>query len=166
MEAGLCQRLNGFRARFADRGLPLPQVPRCFGCEFADDVGRNGRVIYEHRPGAHRREHPVVAQRDGREIVVVADAGQHRVLVVRGHRDFLTPLPIEVAEPTPAQAEILRGWGIATLGQLTALSKAEIGGRLDIPLGPNIFTLTARADRIERRHVLAQEHTIGILDLP
>ncbi len=52
------------------------------------------------------------------------------VLVVREARDFLGPLPIEVAHPTPTQASVLHGWGVKTLGQLTALPKAEIARRL------------------------------------
>jgi len=42
----------------------------------------------------------------------------------------LHPLPLAFAEPTAEQAEILSGWGVRTLGQLTALSKAEVGQRL------------------------------------
>jgi protein ImuB len=52
------------------------------------------------------------------------------VLVVSDTRGFLAPLPLSFAEPTPGQEEILRGWGIATLGGLTALPKAEVGRRL------------------------------------
>ena len=52
------------------------------------------------------------------------------VLLVPDAREFLAPLPLAFAEPTPGHAEILRGWGIRTLGQLTALPKAEIGRRL------------------------------------
>jgi protein ImuB len=52
------------------------------------------------------------------------------VLVVRDTRGFLAPLPLAFAEPTAAQGGILRGWGIATLGALTALPKAEVGRRL------------------------------------
>jgi protein ImuB len=52
------------------------------------------------------------------------------VLVVRDPGDFLGPLPLSFAEPTPEQEGILRGWGIATLGGLTALPKAEVGRRM------------------------------------
>ncbi|HWA86946.1 MAG TPA: hypothetical protein VG710_12030, partial [Opitutus sp.] len=52
------------------------------------------------------------------------------VCVVQDAKEFLQPLPLDVAEPTTTHAEILRGWGIATLGQLTALPKDEIGKRL------------------------------------
>ena len=52
------------------------------------------------------------------------------VLIVSDAGNFLGPLPLALAEPTAAQTEILRGWGIVTLGQLTALAKAEIGERL------------------------------------
>ena len=52
------------------------------------------------------------------------------VLVVRAARQFLEALPLDLAEPTPAHAIVLRGWGITTLGALTAIPKAEIGQRL------------------------------------
>ena len=52
------------------------------------------------------------------------------ILIVDDARGFLAPLPVAFAEPTPVQAGILRGWGITTLGQLTALAKSEIGRRL------------------------------------
>jgi len=52
------------------------------------------------------------------------------VLVVRDPGGFLAPLPLAFAEPTPEQDGILRGWGIGTLGGLTALPKAEVGRRL------------------------------------
>jgi protein ImuB len=52
------------------------------------------------------------------------------VLIVRDPRDFLGPLPLSFAEPTPEQERILQGWGIGTLGGLTALSKAEVGRRM------------------------------------
>jgi protein ImuB len=52
------------------------------------------------------------------------------VLVVADPAGFLAPLPIDFADPTPQQREILRGWGIATLGALTMLPKAEVGRRL------------------------------------
>ena len=52
------------------------------------------------------------------------------VLVVGDAAGFLAPLPLSFACPTPAQQEVLRGWGIATLGGLTRLTKADVGARL------------------------------------
>ncbi len=64
---------------------------------------------------------------------LVAAYAAHRaetVLVVRDAAAFLAPLPLAMAAPTAAHAEILRAWGLGTLGDLTALPKAEIGQRL------------------------------------
>jgi len=52
------------------------------------------------------------------------------VRVVDDIPQFLAPLPLEFAEPTEAEAGVLRGWGISTLGGLTALAKGDIGQRL------------------------------------
>jgi protein ImuB len=52
------------------------------------------------------------------------------VLIVRDPRDFLGPLPLSFADPTPEQEGILLGWGIKTLGGLTALPKADVGRRM------------------------------------
>ena len=52
------------------------------------------------------------------------------VLVVDNEKEFLGPLPLEFAGPTAEQTEILSGWGVKTLGELTALAKAEVGQRL------------------------------------
>jgi ATP-dependent helicase/nuclease subunit B len=48
-------------------------------------------------------------------------------------------------------ARWLIGWERERRPQLAAVY-GEIGGKMEIPLGDNTFTLTARADRIERRH--------------
>ena len=50
--------------------------------------------------------------------------------VLAGTREGLAPLPLAVADPTPEQAAILHQWGIKTLGQLTALKKADVTHRL------------------------------------
>jgi protein ImuB len=52
------------------------------------------------------------------------------LLIVTDTRSFLIPLPLTFAAPTPTQTEILSGWGIRTLGDLTALSKADVAQRL------------------------------------
>ncbi len=52
------------------------------------------------------------------------------VLLVHDHWKFLQSLPLAVAEPTPGQRVILEGWGLKTLGALTALTKADVGQRL------------------------------------
>jgi len=62
-------------------------------------------------------------------------------LLVVSAAEFLRPLPLALAEPTAGQAEILAGWGVRTLGDLTALPKGEIGQRL----GPAGAALWERA---------------------
>lgn len=52
------------------------------------------------------------------------------VLIVANNGEFLRELPLTFAGPNPQQAEVLRGWGIHTLGQLASLPKAEVGRRL------------------------------------
>ena len=45
-------------------------------------------------------------------------------------RSFLAPLALAMVDPPPDLSAILEGWGIRTLGALTALSKSEVGRRL------------------------------------
>ncbi len=59
-----------------------------------------------------------------------AAQGADPVRVVEDAAGFLGPLPIELAEPSAEQAGVLRAWGIATLGALRALPKAEVGKRM------------------------------------
>ncbi|MDB6094462.1 MAG: polymerase [Verrucomicrobia bacterium] len=63
------------------------------------------------------------------------------ILIVEDRAAFLRELPLSLALPTPGQTEVLHGWGIKTLGGLTALAKGEIGRRL----GPEGALLWDRA---------------------
>lgn len=61
-------------------------------------------------------------------------AGQNALpggfLAVEEEAALLAKLPVDYAEPTPAQAARLAGWGIHTLGELTALTAAGLTRRL------------------------------------
>lgn len=50
--------------------------------------------------------------------------------LLAGTTELLAPLPLSVANPTPEQVSILHQWGIKSLGQLTALRKADVTHRL------------------------------------
>jgi len=58
------------------------------------------------------------AQRAGAGEVLLAD------------RRFLASLPVAAADPPAGLVPILAGWGIRTLGELTALAKADVAQRL------------------------------------
>jgi len=64
-----------------------------------------------------------------------------KIQTVSNARAFLAPLPLSAADPDPAHVAILRLWGISTLGQLTALAKADVAQRL----GPGGLALWERA---------------------
>jgi protein ImuB len=74
-------------------------------------------------------------------LAALAARSTETVCVVRAAAEFLRPLPLAWAEPTAAHAEVLAGWGVRTLGDLTALPKGEVGQRL----GPAGAALWERA---------------------
>lgn len=78
-------------------------------------------------------------------------AAPSTLAVVTSGRDFLRDMPVAVAGPTREQAEILRGWGVRTLGQLSALPRGRIAERL----GADGVALWERAAGGERRPLRA-----------
>lgn len=50
--------------------------------------------------------------------------------VLHADRRFLASLPVAAADPPAELVPILAGWGIRTLGELTALAKADVAQRL------------------------------------
>ena len=53
-----------------------------------------------------------------------------RVRTVADEKNFLTPLPLAAAEPDAELASVLHAWGLRTFGDLTALSRDDVGRRL------------------------------------
>lgn len=53
-------------------------------------------------------------------------SGSASVLTVADERSFLAPLPLAAADPSPELTAVLHGWGLRTLGDLTALPRDEI----------------------------------------
>jgi protein ImuB len=92
----------------------------------------SGRVCEAPAPV---REQPVAAVNSDERGAVFA------LLTFAQVRTFLRDLPLVVAEPAPEIGPILAGWGIRTLGQLTALTKADVTQRL----GPAGLALWERA---------------------
>jgi protein ImuB len=71
------------------------------------------------------------AHLDGSQSHGPGASGTYRI--VTEARDFLAPLPLALAEPDPELTTILTSWGLHTLGDLTALAKAEVAQRLGPP---------------------------------
>jgi protein ImuB len=67
-------------------------------------------------------------------------------------RSFLGALPLAAAEPSPALAAVLAGWGVRTLGDLLALPRAEVVRRL----GAEGAAVVTRASGGERRPLRAE----------
>ncbi|MEO6004469.1 MAG: hypothetical protein ABIZ04_20610 [Opitutus sp.] len=108
-------------------GLPTKN-PREPGQEslfpVSESVGAAVSAVHEDRShyGAHRSSSPKASTR--------RTPKRSGVFVVDDRCEFLRDLPLAVAEPPAHVAEILSGWGVQTLGELTALTKADVTQRL------------------------------------
>jgi protein ImuB len=63
------------------------------------------------------------------------------VCVVTSPAPFLAPLPVDALQPSDELLSVLQSWGIRSIGQLSALSMAEVCERL----GPEAIELWERA---------------------
>lgn len=54
----------------------------------------------------------------------------HELLAIENEAAFLAPLPLTAAEPGEEIAGVLRGWGLRTFGDLTAIPRDDVGRRL------------------------------------
>jgi protein ImuB len=80
--------------------------------------------------GLHLQPQRSNSKRRNRTHSSCASEPASRVLRIANEKDFLAPLPIAAADPTPEMTAILTSWGLRTLGQVTALSRDDIGRRL------------------------------------
>jgi protein ImuB len=74
-------------------------------------------------------------------LALYAARATESVLFLESETDFLAPLPLSTAEPEAESAGVLHAWGLRTLGDLTRLSRDDIGRRL----GPTGTALWDRA---------------------
>lgn len=63
-------------------------------------------------------------------LALYAARAAHDLLQVANEDAFLAPLPLAAATPDEELADILRRWGLRTFGDLTAISRDDLGRRL------------------------------------
>ncbi len=68
-----------------------------------------------------------------------------KVVPPGSERSFLAALPLALLEPSPQMSERLQGWGIRTLGELSALSPTAVARRLGAD-GMRLLRLATGAD--------------------
>lgn len=63
-------------------------------------------------------------------LALYAARATDRFIAIDNEAAFLAPLPLSHAEPDAELAGILRGWGLRTFGELTAIPRDDLGRRL------------------------------------
>ncbi|MEM6454684.1 MAG: DNA polymerase Y family protein [Acidobacteriota bacterium] len=98
------------------------------GPDWEQDLGRILQHDVEHQAGL-----PVWIGIAGSTVVagLAARRGAGPTIVSRGEEaSFLAPLPLDHLDPTRDTRDVLRGWGVRTLGDLARLGVDEVRDRL------------------------------------
>ncbi len=104
-----------------------------------------GKKIIENVAGLHMRVQIGIARTP--DLAFLAARFATPFLAVQDATRFISELPVESLEPTSGVHDILKHWGIQTVGQLTALGREGVAERL----GPEALLLFKRASADEIR---------------
>ncbi len=72
----------------------------------------------------------VVGMAANADLALLASRHAEPIQIVKEPRSFLRPLPVGALAPSPELATVLSGWGIRTIGALTALPMGDVCARL------------------------------------
>jgi protein ImuB len=133
---GVCTiDLKGITARIeALAAVAIAQLTQ-LGLPVAAGIARTPLLaLYAARSAAHRSRSSFSFSPADADSPCVAEEERtkndyeerERIFVITDEKNFLGPLPLAAADPSPELAAILHGWGLRTLGDLTALPRDDI----------------------------------------